>query len=60
MKTEGAWAYAGHARSITPKNQDNILIGDLPWWIAVPTHTAPESDPFIDKNGGGPGVRLRK
>src|SRR5215470_18196043 len=31
MKTEGTWAYAGHARSSTPKNQDSILIGDLPW-----------------------------
>src|SRR5262245_42931287 len=30
MKTEGTWAYAGHARSSTPKNQDSILIGGPP------------------------------
>src|SRR5215467_12819963 len=30
MKTEGTWAYAGHARSSTPKNQDSILIGRPP------------------------------
>src|SRR5262252_2609074 len=56
MKTEGTWAYAGHARSSTPKSQDSVLIGDLPWCGGSDLRHGPGAAHVNDDTISPPGV----